>query len=122
MAGRLLKPMPAMWLALAAAAAVATGAAAATIEEAKQIVDRAQPLRCGILALEARLQSTPDGSDEWGRLTAAIGEAKKKLKLHYVATMDEYIAVMKTLPFEDRKRVYAYSETVAGRCAKQPPD
>lgn len=103
-------------------AVVAFNAAGATIEEAKEIVDRAKPLRCEILALEHRLKATPPESDEFARLTTEIGEAKKKLKLHYVATMDEYIAVMKTLPFEDRKAVYAYSKAVAGRCGASRRD
>jgi hypothetical protein len=33
-----------------------------------------------------------------------------------MATMTEYIEVMKTLSFEDRKKVYAYSSAVADRC------
>jgi hypothetical protein len=91
--------------------------AAASVEEAKGIVDRAEPLRCGILVLERRLKRLQADSAEHAGLSAEIDEAKKKLKLHYVATMDEYIAVMKALPFEQRKTVYAYSEAVAERCA-----
>jgi hypothetical protein len=121
MADRVLKPARTILLVVSVATA-ATTAAAPTIEEAKLIVDRAQPLRCGILALEERLKSAPGGSDEFARLSAEIGEAKRKLKVHYLATMDEYIAVMKTLPFEQRKSVYAYTEAVAGRCTNLSRD
>jgi hypothetical protein len=121
MAHSLLKQAQAMLLAMAAAA-FSMAAGAATIEEAKEIVDRAEPLRCEIVALEARLKSAAEGSDDFARLSAEIGEARRKLKLHYIATMDEYIAVMKTLPFEQRKAVYAYTEAVAGRCAKRSRD
>lgn len=105
----------ARWLAVAAMAF--TGAAAADMDEARRIVDRAEPLRCEILVLESRLKQLSIDTDEHAALSAEIGEARKKLKLHYVATMDEYIAVMKKLPFEQRKAVYAYSEAVATRCA-----
>jgi hypothetical protein len=100
-----------------AAAAFAGSAAAASIEEAQRIVDRAEPLHCEIYALEQRLKLADAGSDEHAGLTAKIGEAKKTLKFHYLATMSEYIAVMKELPFEERKVVYAYSDAVADRCA-----
>jgi hypothetical protein len=109
-------------LILAGAAAVTLDAAASTIEEAKLIVDRAEPLQCELLALQARLKSAPEESEESIRLSAEIGEARKRLKLHYLATMDEYIAVMKTLPFEQRKAVYAYTEAVAARCARRSRD
>jgi hypothetical protein len=104
-----------VWIFAAAAAFAAS--AAASVEEAKRIVDRAEPLRCEILTLETNLKSAKAGSDEHGVLSAQVEEMKKKLKYHYLATMDEYIAVMKTLPFEDRKAIYAYSDAVAERCA-----
>ena len=92
-------------------------AAAASVEEAYRIVDRAEPLRCEILALEERLKRAPEGSEEYAGLAAEIGEAKARLKKQYQGDMFEYIAVMKTLPFEERKAVYRYSNEVAGRCA-----
>jgi hypothetical protein len=92
-------------------------AVAATIEDAQRIVDRAEPLRCEIHALELRLKSAAVGSDESVKMTDEVGKLKAALKLHYMATMMEYIEVMKTLPFEERKKVYAYSEGVAERCA-----
>lgn len=92
-------------------------AAAASIEEAYRIVDRAEPLRCEILALEERLKRATEGSEEYTGLAAEIDEAKARLKMHYQATLFEYIDVMKMLPFEERKRVYRYSNEVAGRCA-----
>lgn len=92
-------------------------AASASVEEAYRIVDRAEPLRCEILALEERLKRAPEGSEEHAALAAEIGEAKARLKIHYQGTMFEYIAVMKLLPFEERKAVYRYSSDVAGRCA-----
>jgi hypothetical protein len=115
----MLKPLPPRWTIAVAMVVIAGSTAAASIEDAKQIVDRAEPLRCGIFALEKRLKSVPDGSEEHASLAAEIEEAKRKLKLHYMATMDEYIAVMKTLPFEERKAVYAYTEAFAGRCGKK---
>lgn len=104
-------------LLFAAAAAFAGSTAAASVEEAQRIVDRAEPLHCEILALEKRLKLANAGSEEHAGISAEIGEAKKRLKFHYLATMSEYIAVMKELPFEERKAVYAYSDAVAARCA-----
>lgn len=95
----------------------AVPSAAASIEEAYRIVDRAEPLRCEILALEERLKRVQEGSEEYAGLAAEIGEAKARLKLHYQGNMFEYIAVMKLLPFEERKAVYRYSNAVAERCA-----
>jgi len=100
-----------------AAVACAGMAAAATIEDAQRIVDRAEPLRCEIVALERRLKTTPVDSDESLKLAEEISQARAKLKAHYMATMTEYIEVMKRLPFEERKKVYAYSGAVAERCA-----
>jgi hypothetical protein len=93
------------------------GLAAAPSEDARRIVDRAEPLRCEIHALEQRLKATPAGSEEIAKITDEIGKARAALKLHYMATMLEYIEVRKTLPFEERKKVYAYSRDVAERCA-----
>lgn len=102
------------------AATVCAGlAVAATIGDAYRIVDRAEPLRCEIHALEQRLKVTPADSDEFLKLADEIGQARAELKLHYMATMTEYIEVMKTLPFEERKKVYAYSNAVAERCAEK---
>ncbi len=92
---------------------------AATIEDAYRIVDRAEPLRCEIHAREQRLKTTPIDSDEFLKLSDEIVQARAKLKLHYMATMTEYIEVMKTLPFEERKKVYAYSNAVAKRCGER---
>lgn len=91
--------------------------AAATIEEAQRIVDRAEPLRCEIRALETVLKLTPGETEEHAKLSIAITQARARLKEHYRATMWEYIDIMKQLPFEERKKVYAYSEAVAERCA-----
>lgn len=90
---------------------------AATIEDAQRIVDRAEPLRCEARALEAVLRLTLEGSEEHAKLAAAVAQARARLKEHYRATMWEYIDVMKQLPFEERKKVYAYSAAVAERCA-----
>ena len=90
--------------------------AGASVDEARQIVDRAQPLRCEVLALEAGVKAAPAGSGEAAALGARLDEAKALLKYHYLATMDEYIAVMKQLPFEERQAVYRYDHAVAGRC------
>src|SRR5687767_6026514 len=87
------------------------------VEEAQRIVDRAEPMRCEILAMESRLKAAPADSDEATALAASVEKARMKLKYHYLATMDEYIAVMKELPFEERKAVYRYSDVVAERCA-----
>ena len=102
-----------------ALAMFATGGAsgAAGIEEAKAIVDRAEPLQCEIVALEERLRGTPAGTDEFARIAARIEQARTRLKLHYRAQMIEYIEVMKQLPFEERKAVYRYSDEMAERCA-----
>ncbi len=86
------------------------------MEEAKRVVDRAEPMRCEILAMESRLKAAPAGSDEAAALAASVEKARMKLKYHYLATMDEYIAVMKELPLEERKAVYRYSDAVAERC------
>jgi hypothetical protein len=90
--------------------------ASAGVQEAQRIVDRAQPLRCEVVALEQRMKLAQPGSDEAAGLAARLEQARAKLKYHYLATMDEYIAVMKELPFEERKAVYRYSEAVAERC------
>jgi hypothetical protein len=99
-----------------AAAIAPGGAAAASIEDAKRIVDRAQPLQCEIVALEARQKRAQAGTEEYDALTAEIGQAKARLKSHYRAQMFDYIEVMKQLPFEERKAVYRYSDEMAGRC------
>jgi hypothetical protein len=100
-----------------AAVACAGLVAAETIEDAQRIVDRAEPLRCEIHALEQRLKAASSGGEESSKIADEIGKLKATLKLHYMATMMEYIEVMKTLPFEERKKVYAYSAAVAERCA-----
>jgi hypothetical protein len=89
---------------------------AATIEDAYRIVDRSEPLRCDIFSLEQRLKVAPIESDEFLKLADEISQAREKLKAHYMATMTEYIEVMKQLPFEQRKKVYAYSNAVEERC------
>ncbi len=100
-----------------AAVACAGFAAAAAIGDAQRIVDRAEPLRCEIHALELRMKTAPAGTDESSQIADELGKLKAALKLHYMATMMEYIEVMKLLPFEERKKVYAYSAAVAERCA-----
>src|SRR5688572_25533191 len=101
---------------LAAGALAGCVTTSAGVQEAQRIVDRAEPMRCEILAMESRLKEAPSGSDEAAALAASVEKARMKLKYHYMATMDEYIAVMKELPFEERKAVYRYSEAVAERC------
>jgi hypothetical protein len=103
-------------LALVAAGLAGCAAASAGRLEAQRIVDRAEPMRCEILAMESRLKAAPAGSDEAAVLVAKLEKAKAQLKYHYLATMDEYITVMKELPFEERKEVYRYSDAVAERC------
>jgi hypothetical protein len=105
------------WLIVIAAAACTPLVAAATIEDAYLIVDRAEPLHCEIHALERRREATAAGTDEFAKVSDEIEKARARLKAHYMATMMEYIEVMKTLPFEERKKVYAYSNSVADRCA-----
>jgi hypothetical protein len=99
-------------------AAVLTGCATASagVEEAKRIVDRAGPMRCEVVELEAKLKHAPPGTDETAAAAAALEQARARLKYHYLATMDEYIAVMKELPFEERKAIYRYSDAAAERC------
>ena len=91
--------------------------AGATVEDAQRIVDRAEPLHCEVYALEGRLQAIAAGTEEFSKVTDELGQARARLKAHYMTTMMEYIEVMKTLPFEERKKVYAYSGAVADRCA-----
>ncbi|HUF81192.1 MAG TPA: hypothetical protein VMN03_08655 [Burkholderiales bacterium] len=91
-------------------------ARAASLEEAKRIVDRAEPLQCEVAALEARLKGMRAGTDEFDGIAAEIEQARARLKLHHRAHMIEYIDVMKQLPFEERKAVYRYSEEMAERC------
>ena len=102
---------------LAAAWLAACATQSPGVREAQRIVDRAEPIRCEILAMESRLKAAPADSDEATALAASVEKARMKLKYHYLATMDEYIAVMKELPFEERKAVYRYSDVVAERCA-----
>ena len=99
-----------------AAAACVPFAVAATIEDAQRIVDLAEPLQCEIHALEGSLEGTAAGTEEFAKAADEIRNARARLKSHYMATMTEYIEVMKTLSFEDRKKVYAYSSAVADRC------
>ena len=99
------------------AAACALPAAAATIEDVQRIVDRAEPLQCEVYALESRLKAIADGTEGYAKVADELDKARARLKAHYMATMIEYIEVMKTLPFEERKKVYAYSSAVADRCA-----
>lgn len=107
-----------------AAWACALLAACATdpaLDEAKRIVDRAQPLRCEVFRLERALSRTPRGSVEAARLAARLDKARRAWRAHGLATMDEYIAVMKKLPFEQRKVVYRYSEAASARCSGREP-
>jgi hypothetical protein len=86
------------------------------IEAAKRVVDRAEPLRCDIVALEQRLAGAAPG--ESTRLGAELDGAKAKLKYHYMATMDEYIHVMKQISYEERQEVRRYADDVAQRCSE----
>ena len=88
------------------------------MEAAKKIDDDVEPLHCEIYELEQRLERAEAGSTEAGALTARIDERKALLKGYYKATMFEYIAVMKTLPREDRLAVIAWSHAVNERCAE----
>jgi hypothetical protein len=100
------------------AAALCPGiAAGATIEDAQRIVERAEPLQCEVYAWERRLQASAAGTGEHAKVAAGLDQARARLKAYYMATMTEYIEVMKTLTFEERKRVYAYSSAVVDRCA-----
>lgn len=98
---------------------VLAGCAAAgpRVEEAKRIVDRSEPLRCEVVDLEAKLKLARPGSEDAAGLAASLETARMRLKYHYLATMDEYIAVMKQLPFEERKAIYRYSDAAAERCS-----
>ena len=84
------------------------------VEAAKRVVDRAEPLRCDIVALERKLAGA--APDESPRLTAELDKAKLALKYHYMATMDEYIDIMKRISYEERQEVRRYADAVAGRC------
>jgi hypothetical protein len=92
----------------------ACAAANPKVEAAKRVVDRAEPLRCDIVALERRLAGA--GPGESARLAAELDKAKLSLKYHYMATMDEYIDVMKRISYEERQEVRRYADGVAGRC------
>ncbi len=106
---------------LAVAAALLAGCATANpaIEAAKKIDDDVEPVHCEIYELEQRLKGAETGSHEAAALTARIDERKALLKRYYKATMFEYIAVMKTLPREDRLAVIAWSHAVNERCARR---
>ena len=84
------------------------------IEAAKRVVDRAEPLRCDIVALERKLAGA--APDESSRLASELDKAKLALKYHYLATMDEYIDVMKQISYEERQEVRRYADAVPGRC------
>ena len=99
---------------LAAAALAGCATTSPGMEEAKRIVDRSEPLRCDIVALERQLAGA--APDESPRLAAELDQVKLTLKHHYMATMDEYIAVMKRISFEERQEVRRYADAVAGRC------
>ena len=89
------------------------------ITAARRIVDDAQPINCEVHALEERLKRAPEGSDEHARLAEELGEAKAEQKSYYVATMWEYIFVMKDLPREERMAILRYSDAFAERCPRQ---
>ena len=105
-----------------AGALVAGCASNPALREARRIVDRAQPLRCAILAMEAAHARAPAAGVAAARLKARVADARRMLKVHYLATMDEYIAVMKRLTFEERKSIYRYSDTAAERCGAEAED
>jgi hypothetical protein len=86
------------------------------VEAAKRVVDRAEPFRCDIVALEERQALAAPGSEESVRLAADLDHARAILKLHYQSTMYEYIDVMKAISYEERQEVRRYADAVAGRC------
>jgi hypothetical protein len=92
----------ATWLVLTFAA-LAGSAAAASVQEAQRIVDRAEPLRCVILVLEERLERAHAGTEESASLSAEISAARKKLKFHYLATMDELHRGHEAAPLRGKK-------------------
>jgi type IV pilus biogenesis protein CpaD/CtpE len=102
-------------------AALLIGCATANpaMEAARKIDDDVEPVHCEIYQLEQRLKREESGSAESAALTAQIDERKALLKRYYQATMLDYIAVMKTLPREDRLAVIAYSHAVNERCARR---
>jgi hypothetical protein len=89
------------------------------MEAARKIDADVEPVHCEIYELERRLKREEDGSAEFAALTAQIDERKGLLKRYYQATMFDYIAVMKTLPREDRLAVIAWSRAVNERCARR---
>ena len=99
---------------LVAAALVAGCASNPKVEAAKRVVDRAEPLRCDVVALERKLAGA--APDEAAPLTAELGKARLALKYHYMATMEEYIDVMKQISYEERQAVRRYADAVAERC------
>jgi len=107
-------------LCMAAMLLVLAGCATANpaMEAAKKIDDDVEPVHCEIYELEQRLKRAEGGSAEAAALTAQIDEGKALLKRYYQATMFDYIAVMKTLPREDRLAVIAWSHAVNERCAE----
>ncbi len=105
---------------LATAAMLAACAATnPAIEAAKKIDGDVEPVHCEIYELEQSLKRAETGSAEAAALTAQIDERKALLKSYYKATMFEYIAVMKTLPREERLAVIAWSHAVNERCARR---
>ena len=109
------------WRGVAAMLVLLAGCATANpaMEAAKKIDDDVEPMHCEIYELENRLQRAEAGSAEAAALTAQIDERKALLKSYYKATMFEYIAVMKTLPREDRLAVIAWSHAVNERCERR---
>ena len=88
------------------------------MEAARKIDDDVEPVHCEIYELEQRLKREEAGGAEAAALTAQIDERKALLKGYYKTTMFEYIAIMKTLPREDRLAVIAWSRAVNERCAE----
>jgi hypothetical protein len=84
------------------------------VEAAKRVVDRAEPFRCDIVALEARQARAAPGSAESIRIAQELDSARATLKQHYRATMYEYIDAMKQISFEERQAVSSYADAVAG--------
>ena len=111
--------MTRMWFLLVVGVLLAGCATAnPAMEAAKKIDGDVEPVHCEIYELEQRLQRAEAGSTQAAALTAQIDERKALLKSYYKATMFEYIAVMKTLPREDRLAVIAWSHAVNERCAE----
>jgi len=109
--------IPALRAALVVAAATVAGCATVPQSQAaREYLDRAEPLHCEVAALESRLKNTPQESESSAALAEELGAAKARVKAYYQATWPEYVAILKELPFEERKEIYRYADAVGDRC------